>query len=113
MLGGSFCLLRQFSLESRKAGKFASGGSWRKRKFDGAPRPWHSSQETRLIKRLAWKWFIGEGPSCSLPVLAPLLGVSQTHCQKLMRQFRANARNDLELVVRGYGGPSISASGRL
>ena len=113
MLVGSFCLLRQFSIESRKAGKFASGGSWRKRRFDGAPRPRHSPQETRLIKRLAWQWFIGEGPSCSLPDLARRLGVSQTYCQKLMRQFRSNPLSDLDLVLRGYGGLSISASGQL
>ena len=77
------------------------------------PRPWRSPHETRVIKCLAWQWFIGEKPRCSLRELARRLGVSQTYCQKLMRQFRASPPNDLELVVRGYGGPSISASGEL
>jgi hypothetical protein len=76
------------------------------------PLPWRSPRESHVIKRLAWQWFAGEEPRCPLRELARLLGVSQAYIQKLVRQFKVNPPRELMRVVRGYGGFSVSASGR-
>jgi hypothetical protein len=60
-----------------------------------APRPWRCAQEGRLIKRLAWQWFVGVEPRCSLRGLALRLGVSLMYLQRLMQQFKVNPESDL------------------
>ena len=55
-----------------------------------APRPWRSPRESRLIRRLVWRWYKRKGPHCSGRELARHLGVSHTCVQKLLREFWAN-----------------------
>jgi hypothetical protein len=80
------------------------------------PRPWRSPQETRVIKRLAWQWFMDEEPRCPLREIARRLGVSHTYVQKLVREFVANPNKMLRQtghLKRGYGMTSVSANGRM
>jgi len=56
-----------------------------------APRPWRSTQETRIIKRLVWQWLTYRGPGkWSGRTVAAWLGVSHTYVQKLVREFLAD-----------------------
>ncbi len=65
------------------------------------PRPWRSSQETRVIKRLAWQWFTYRGPGkWSARAVGSRLGVSHTYIQKLVREFVADP-SKIERDVRG------------
>jgi hypothetical protein len=80
------------------------------------PRPWRSTQESIVIKRLACQWFMDEEPRCSLRELARRLGVSHTYIQKLVREFAAEPSKMLSQTsrpVRGFGMASISANGRM
>jgi hypothetical protein len=80
------------------------------------PLPWRSPQETRVIKRLACQWFMGEEPRCPLRELARRLGVSQTYVQKLVRKFAADPNKILRQtgrLKRSCGMTSISANGRM
>ena len=78
-----------------------------------APQPWRCAQESRLIKRLAWQYFTGAGPTCSLRGLARRLGVSLIYVQKLRQQFNMHPEANLRRVVPTYGQISISATGQL
>jgi len=66
-----------------------------------------------VIKRLAWQWFIGAEPRCSLREFARRLGVSQTYIQKLVLPFRASPRGEPIVVARTYGQPCTSVSRQL
>lgn len=56
-----------------------------------APRPWRSSQETHLIRRLVWQWFMYHGPGkWSGRAVSRQLGVSHTYIQKLVREYAAD-----------------------
>lgn len=53
-----------------------------------APRPWRSEQESRVIRRLVWQWFIYPTErKWSSRALARHLGVSLTYVRKLVREF--------------------------
>ena len=78
-----------------------------------APQPWRCAQESRLIKRLAWQYFIGVGPRCSLRGLARRLGVSLMYVQKLRQHFKVHPEANLGRVVPTYSQSGISASGQL
>jgi hypothetical protein len=81
-----------------------------------APRPWRSKQETRIVRNLAWQWFMGREPRCSGRAIARKLGVSHTYIQKLRREFAANPTAMLEKVsrlVRLPGRAMVSANGRM
>jgi hypothetical protein len=81
------------------------------------PRPWRSDQESRVIRRLVWQWFMYRGPDkWSGRAVARCLGVSHTWIQKLVREFvtdPSKVLRQLGPVVRGYGMASISANGHL
>ncbi len=53
------------------------------------PRPWRSSQESRMIRRFAFQWFTG-GNKPSGRAWARELGISHTWLQKLVREFTAD-----------------------
>ena len=78
-----------------------------------APLPWRCPQESRLIKRLAWQYFTGAGPRCSLRGLARRLGVSLIYVQKLRQQLKTHPQPELVRLVSGYGQVGISANGQL
>lgn len=80
------------------------------------PRSWRSEQETRVVRCLAWQWFIGQEPRCSGRAIARKLGVSHTYIQKLSREFSANPAGMLEKasrVVRHPTGIVVCVNGRL
>ena len=66
------------------------------------PLPWRSSQETRLIKALAWRWYRIKEPRCGVRQIARYLGVSHTYVQKLVREFAGDTRNAVQ-QQRAYG----------
>lgn len=70
-----------------------------------APRPWRSSQETHLIRRLVWQWFMYRGPGkWSGRAVSRQLGVSHTYIQKLVREYAADPSSMLyELRLFGPG----------
>ncbi len=52
------------------------------------PRPWRSTHESRLIKRLVWQWLNSSEPGkWSGRAVARWLDVSHTYIQKLTREF--------------------------
>lgn len=55
------------------------------------PRPWRSSQESRIIRRFVFQWFTGGGKP-SGRAWARQLGISHTWLQKLVRQFTADTK---------------------
>ena len=64
------------------------------------PRPWRSTQETRVIKRLTWQWFTYRGPGkWSARAVGRRLGVSHTYIQKLVREFVTDP-SKIERAVR-------------
>lgn len=64
------------------------------------PRPLRSAQESRVIKRLVWQWFIYRGPEkWSARAVGRRLGVSHTYIQKLVREFVA-VPSKIERMVR-------------
>jgi transposase len=55
------------------------------------PRRWRSHQEARVIRRLVWQWFTYRGPrKLAGRAVARQLGISHTHVQKLVREFKTN-----------------------
>jgi len=69
------------------------------------PRPLRSSQESLMIRRLAFQWFTCRDRSRpSGRAWARGLGISHTWLQKLIRQFRANP-NEMWRLQRLKGDP--------
>jgi hypothetical protein len=67
------------------------------------PRPWRSGQETRVIRRLVWQWFIYRGPDkWSGRGVGRWLRVSHTYIQKLIREFKIDS-SDMQRLYRNYG----------
>src|SRR5208282_4941158 len=67
------------------------------------PRPWRSNQETQVIRRLVWQWFAYSGPgNWSGRAVGRRLGVSHTHIQKLMREFKLDL-NKMQRQQRTQG----------
>jgi hypothetical protein len=68
-----------------------------------APRPWRSTQETGVIRRLVWQWFTYRGPGkWSGRTVARYLGVSHTYIQKLVREFLVDSSKITREVRRSY-----------
>jgi hypothetical protein len=51
------------------------------------PRPWRSSQESRMIRRFAFQWYTCRGSKPSGRAWAKQLGISHTWLQTLVREF--------------------------
>jgi hypothetical protein len=54
------------------------------------PRPWRSSQESRMIRRCVFQWFTCRDRRPSGRAWARDLGISHTWLQKLVRKFTAD-----------------------
>ena len=54
------------------------------------PRPWRSSDESRLIRRYVFQWYTGRSKKPSGRDWARQLGISHTWLQKLVRKFQAD-----------------------
>jgi hypothetical protein len=54
------------------------------------PRPWRSTDESRMIRRYVFLWYTGRGSKPSGRAWAKQLGISHTWLQKLIRQFQAD-----------------------
>jgi hypothetical protein len=54
------------------------------------PRPWRSSEESRMIRRYVFLWFTSRGQKPSARAWAKQLGISHTWLQKLVRQFQTD-----------------------
>jgi hypothetical protein len=55
------------------------------------PRPWRSSDESRIIRRYVFQWATGRGQKPSGRAWARELGISHTWLQKLVRKFVADS----------------------
>ena len=69
----------------RQAKEIRSRAKWR------PPRPWRSKQESRMIRRFVFQWFICRGKKPSGRNWTRQLGVSHTWLQKLVRKFTADS----------------------
>jgi hypothetical protein len=56
-----------------------------------APRPWRSSDESRIIRRFVFQWLTASGQKPSGRSWARKLGISHTWLQKLVRSFIADS----------------------
>src|ERR1700680_1600314 len=54
------------------------------------PRPWRSTNESRMIRRYVFVWYTGRGSKPSGRAWAKQLGISHTWLQKLVRQFQTD-----------------------
>jgi hypothetical protein len=70
------------------------------------PRPWRSSEESRMIRRYAFLWYTGRAQKPSGRQWARQLGISHTWLQKLVRQFQADP-NPMYRELRRSGDPSF------
>ena len=76
------------------------------------PRPWRSSDEARMIKRLAFLWLTCRDPSRpSGRAWARELGISHTWLQKLIRQFQRDPSEMYREERRG-GDPTFTQLSR-
>jgi hypothetical protein len=74
------------------------------------PRPWRSSQESRMIRRFAFQWFTA-GRKPSGRAWARAFGISHTWLQKLVQQFRANS-NEMWRLQAANGDPRFAELSR-
>jgi hypothetical protein len=74
------------------------------------PRPWRSSQESQMIRRIAFQWFTG-GRKPSGREWARQLGISHTWLQKLVRKFMADP-NEMWRLQRANGDPKFTELSR-
>jgi hypothetical protein len=75
------------------------------------PRPWRSSDESRMIRRYAFLWYTARGKRPSGRDWARQLGVSHTWLQKLVRQFQADPSHVWRLQ-RANGDPRFTELSR-
>ena len=61
------------------------------------PRPWRSSDESRMVRRYAFLWHTSCGTKPSGRAWARDLGISHTWLQKLIREFTADPSKMLRL----------------
>jgi transposase len=54
------------------------------------PRPWRSSNESRMVRRFVFQWFTCRGTRPSGRAWARQLGVSHSWVKKLIREFQAD-----------------------
>ena len=71
------------------------------------PRPWRSSDESRMIRRYAFQWFTSRGNKPSGRAWARALGVSHTWLQKLVKEFTADP-SPMWRLQRVNGDPSFT-----
>jgi hypothetical protein len=67
------------------------------------PRPWRSTDESRMIRRYVFVWYTGRGSKPSGRAWAKQLGISHTWLQKLVRQslWLSRRGNQVEKNLRG------------
>jgi transposase len=75
------------------------------------PRPWRSSDESRMIRRYVFVWYTGRGSKPSGRDWARQLGISHTWLQKLVREFKADPGEMLRLQV-ARGDPTFAQLSR-
>jgi hypothetical protein len=75
------------------------------------PRPWRSSDESRIIRRYAFLWYTARGKRPSGRDWARQLGISHTWLQKLVRQFQADPSRMWRLQ-RTNGDPRLAELSR-
>lgn len=76
------------------------------------PRPWRSSQESQIIRRLVFQWFTCRDRSRpSGRDWARRLGISHTWLQKLVREFKADPGKMWQLQ-RTKGDPKFAEFSR-
>ena len=73
------------------------------------PRPWRSTDESRMIRRYVFVWYTGRGSKPSGRAWAKQLGISHTWLQKLVRQFQADP-NEMRRPQRANGDPRCTDS---
>jgi transposase len=71
------------------------------------PRPWRSTDESRMIRRYVFLWYTGHGQKPSGREWARQLGISHTWLQKLIRQFEADP-NEMYRESKRCGDPSYA-----
>jgi transposase len=71
------------------------------------PRPWRSSDESRMIRRYAFLWYTARGKRPSGRDWARQLGISHTWLQKLVRQFQADP-SQMWRLQRANGDPRFA-----
>ena len=76
------------------------------------PRPWRSSEESRMIRRFVWQWLTCRDRNRpSERSWARQLGVSHTWVQKLVKQLQAEPGEMQREVLRG-GDPTLAQLSR-
>jgi|HubBroStandDraft_6_1064221.scaffolds.fasta_scaffold283173_2 hypothetical protein len=76
------------------------------------PRPWRSSEESRMIRRFVWQWLTCRDRNRpSERLWARQLGVSHTWVQKLVKQLQAEPSEMQREVLRG-GDPTLAQLSR-
>jgi hypothetical protein len=75
------------------------------------PRPWRSSDESRMIRRYAFQWFTSRGNKPSGRAWARALGVSHTWLQKLVKEFIADP-SQMWRLQRANGDPRFTELSR-
>jgi hypothetical protein len=76
------------------------------------PRPWRSTEESRMIRRFVWQWLTCRDRNRpSERSWARQLGVSHTWVQKLVKQLQAEPSEMQREVLRG-GDPTLAQLSR-
>jgi len=75
------------------------------------PRPWRSSDESRMIRRYVFQWFTSRGNKPSGRAWARALGISHTWLQKLVRQFQTDP-SQMWRLQRANGDPRFTELAR-
>lgn len=76
------------------------------------PRPWRSSQKSRMIRRFVWQWLTcRDRNKPSARSWARQLGVSHTWVQKLVKEFQADP-SEIQREVLRAGDPTLTQFSR-
>jgi hypothetical protein len=76
------------------------------------PRPWRSKEESEVVRRYTFWWFVGRDQNKpSGREWARQLGISHTWLQILVREFKQNPDEMWELQV-AYGDPTLEQLSR-
>jgi hypothetical protein len=75
------------------------------------PRPWRSSDESRMIRRYVFLRYTGRGQMPSGRDWARQLGISHTWLQRLVRQFQADP-SEMYRELRRCGDPTFAQLSR-
>jgi hypothetical protein len=71
------------------------------------PKPWRSSDESRIIRRYVFQWATGRGQKPSGRAWARELGISHTWLQKLVRKFMADS-SEMRRLQATNGDPKFA-----